>query len=260
MSFCNWGFCDLSVNKNLDFTCLKLIENFGYTTVAINTHVEEINDEPKKKKKKGEVKEKQDSFPAPVDIGKDIVDQTKVKILQRITLEFSDSSISHKITQSENLKKFDIIAVLPKTLAAFQYACASMDVDIITFEPECRLPFRVNRKLYSQAIDRGIFFELMYGAAIKDSTSRKNIISTAHLYHAVGKSKNLIITSSADNVLHLRGVYDIINLGLLFGLNNNQSLETVRDNPRKVILKAEGRRSGKLYVGIDKVYEENKTS
>lgn len=255
----NWGFCDLFISKNFDFENLHLLEKLGFNTIAINTHVEEPVDEPKKKKKKGETRDKRDYVPSPVEIPKYV--SSKLNILQRVTLEFSDSSVAHKVNQSENLKKYDIIAVIPKTLQAFQYACGAMDVEIITFEPESKMPFKISRKLYSQAVERGIFFELMYSPAIRDSTSRKNIISTAHNYHAVGKSRNIIVTSGAENHMQVRDVHDVINLGFIFGLNSNESLEVVRNNARRVILKAEGRKSGKHYMLIDSISETvNKTS
>ncbi|KAM3960999.1 LOW QUALITY PROTEIN: ribonuclease P protein subunit Rpp30 [Aphomia sociella] len=257
----NWGFCDLSINKNYELTKLEVFKKLGFHTVAINTYVEEASDEPKKKKKK-ESKEKRDSIPDPIEIPKEVRDTTKLNILQRLTIEFSDSSIAHKMNQSENIKKYDIIAVIPKTLQAFQYACGSMDIDIITFDPETRVPFKMSRKLYRQAIERGVFFELMYSPTIKDSTSRKNVISTAHMYHAIGKSKNIIVSSSAENPMHVRDVHDVINIGFIFGLNSNESLEVVRNNPRSLILKSIGRRSGKHYITITKeddiITKENK--
>lgn len=258
MSFENYGFCDLCVNRNFDLNHLNLFEKFGYTTIAINTLIEETPDEPKKKKKKGETKDKQDSFPLPLEIKKDILENSKLKILQRITIEFSDSSISHKMNQSNNLKRYDIIAVIPTSLGAFQFACSTMDADMITFIPEIRLPFKTSRKLYRQAVDRGLFFEIMYAPTIKDSTAKKNIISTAHTYHAIGKSKNIVLTSSVENHIHLRGVHDVINMGFIFGLNRNMSLESIRDNARKLIIKSQGRRTGRFYVEVSIDNNENK--
>ncbi|KAL4711724.1 hypothetical protein ACJJTC_003491 [Scirpophaga incertulas] len=246
----NWGFCDLSINKGFDVNNFDSLVKYGYNTIAINTIVEEGSDEPKKKKKKGDCKEKKDYIPPPVEIPSNVQDSVSLNILQRVTIEFSDSGIAHKINQSDNIKKYDIIAVIPKTLQAFQYACGSMDIDIITFEPESRISFKVSRKLYRQAIDRGIFFEIMYAPAIKDSTCRKNIISTAHVYHAVGRSKNIIVTSAAENNCQTRDVHDVINLGFIFGLNSMESLEVVRNNARRLIIKAEGRRCGKHYMTI----------
>lgn len=260
MSFRRWGFCDLSIKNNYELDKLHYVEKLGFNTVAIDTHIEESSEEPKKKKKKGETREKKDFIPSPPEFSADLLQTTKLNILQRVTIEFSDSGIAHKLNQSDNLKKYDIIAVIPKTLQAFQYACGSMDIDVITFSPEGRIPFKVSRKLYSQAVERGIFFELMYSPAIRDSTSRKNIIITAHSYHAVGKSRNIIVTSGAENHMQLRDVHDVINLGFILGLNSNQSLEVVRNNARRLILKAQGRKCGKHYITVSNSEEDiNKT-
>lgn len=255
-----WGFCDLSISKNFELDKLHIIQKLGFNSVAINTFVGEISEEPKKKKKKGDPQEKKDFIPPLLEIPKEILDNTKLNILQRVTVEFSDSSISHKLNQSENLKKYDIVAVVPKTFQAFQYACGTMDIDLISFDPESRIPFKINRKLYRQAVDRGVFFELMYAPAIKDSTARKNIISNAHIYHAIGKSKNIVLTSGAESYIHIRDVHDVISLGFLLGFDNTKSLEAIRNNGRKLILKGEGRRYGKHYMVVEKLCENNKTT
>lgn len=257
MSTHNWGFCDLSINRKFDLKKLEEIEKLGYNTIALNTYVEEPEEGPKPKKKKGGNKEKNDYIPPPIEIPKEIKDSTKLNILQRVTVEFSESGVSHKMNQSDNIKKYDIIAVVPKTQAAFQYASGNMDIDVISFEKEGRLPFKVIRKLYRQAVERGIFFEIMYSPAIRDSTARKNIITNAHTYFTVGKSKNLIITSAAESDFHLRTVCDVISMGFLFGLSSNQSLEAVRNNCRRLILKAEGRRQGKHFMLVETINEND---
>ncbi|CAG4918230.1 unnamed protein product [Colias eurytheme] len=256
MTVNDWGFCDLSIGKEYDLSKLYLFERLGFDTIAINTFFDDCDEEPKKKKKKGDPKEKKDCFPPPIDIPKD--SSKTLNILQRITIAFSETSVAIKLNQSENLKRYDIVAVVPKTLQAFQYACSTLDVDIITFDPEGRIPFKVSRKLYRQAIERGMFFELMYSPAIKDSTARKNIISTAHNYHAVGKSKGIILTSCAENHLQIRSVHDVINLGFIFGLNTNESLEVIRNNARKLILRSRGRKLGKYYLEVKVLDDENK--
>ncbi|XP_022117947.2 ribonuclease P protein subunit p30 [Pieris rapae] len=259
MNFQNWGFSDVSVSNEYDSKKYYLFERLGFNTIAINTYIEEIDEEPKKKKRKGEIKEKKDFIPPPIDISHEV--KGNLNILQRITIGFSDSSVAIKMNSSDNLKKYDLIAVIPKTLQAFQYACGTLDVDIITFEPEGRIPYKISRKLYRQAVERGIFFELMYAPAIKDSSARKNIISTAHNYHAVGKSRNIILTSSALTPIQTRSVHDVINLGFIFGLNSNESLKAIRTNVRQLILKAQGRKCGKHYMEIEIIdVKENKAS
>lgn len=85
---------------------------------------------------------------------------------------------------------------------------------------------------------RGIYFELQYSEAIINSTSRKKLITTGHKYHAIGKSKNIIITSGALNRFHIRGPYDIANLGLIFGLSEEQSKYSILGQCRSLLLRA----------------------
>ena len=70
----------------------------------------------------------------------------------------------------------------------------------------------MNRKHYNVAVRRGLYFEIRYSPIISDSVERKKIISQAHIYHSIGKSKNIIITSGAMNKFQVRGPYDISNL------------------------------------------------
>lgn len=91
--------------------------------------------------------------------------------------------------QSPNVKKYDLLAVLPTTFPAFQHAVANLDIDIITYDPETSTDFRFNRRQYRQATERGIYYELPYAQLLKDATARRRIIQAAHTYHSVGKSR-----------------------------------------------------------------------
>lgn len=61
-------------------------------------------------------------------------------------------------------------------------------------------------------VEKGMYFEIMYAPAINDSTLRKNVIHMSHVYHALGKSKNIILTSWASSPRCFRGPYDLVNL------------------------------------------------
>ena len=82
---------------------------------------------------------------------------------------------------------------------------------MIAFDPENNLSgdvanatadiVRWTRKLYNECVEKNMYFELPYAPAIRDSTVRRRIIRQSHIYHAVGKSKNVIISSDAKHVL-----------------------------------------------------------
>ncbi|XP_046385304.1 ribonuclease P protein subunit p30 [Ischnura elegans] len=249
------GFFDLNVKYNKS-TVKKTIETaiqLGYKVIAIDTVLEESAFETKKKKK-GEPRDNVDIVPAPIDLHEILGDSAKdVKILHRLTIEFVNSLQAHKLSQSENFKKYEIVAVIPVSQSTFQYACSSMDVDIISFKPEDTPQFRISRKMYAMATDRGIYFELMYSPAVHDSNSRKNIISLSHLYHAVGKSQNIIVTSNAESPFDLRGPYDVINLCLIFGMTEELAKRAISDSCRTLCIRSVGRRCGKAVVWVSRI-------
>ncbi|KRT80142.1 hypothetical protein AMK59_8233 [Oryctes borbonicus] len=220
----------------------KLLIELGYRTIAINQVLEEANLEPKKKKKKGEPRDVIDIVPAPVDVAK-YQDSGVLKILNRLTIIFSNQDIFNKITKSPNYKKYHIIAILPLSQNAIHFACSNIDADILTYDPENKISYKLTRKMYNQLVEKGFHYEILYSPVIQDSTQRKNMIHTSHLYHSYGKSKNIIISSGATSSILLRGPYDIINLGIIFGLSEEQAKNSILHCGRNVYLNSPTRQA-----------------
>lgn len=129
------------------------------------------------------------------------------------------------------------------TEASLQHCCQTFNGDIITFNTDEKF-MKCSRKFYKLAIQRNMFFEIQYAPAIVDRSKRRCIIRKAHGYYSMGKSENIIISSGATNAFHLRGPYDVANLGLIFGLSEEQSKNSLRNNCRSVLLRASGRKNG----------------
>ncbi|XP_065263628.1 ribonuclease P protein subunit p30 isoform X2 [Emys orbicularis] len=209
-------FADLNVpgapeRKSLQ-SLLEAAAHLGYSTVAIN-HVIDF-----KEKKQEIVKPISPSelFPS-------------LPIVQRST--------------STNIRLYDIIAVFPKTEKLFHVACTNLDVDLICINVTEKLPFYFRRPPVNMAIDRGVYFELLYTPAIKDSTMRRYTISNALSLMQICKGKNIIISSAAERPLELRGPYDVANLGLLFGLSESDAKAAISTNCRAVLLHGETRKT-----------------
>ncbi|GLV48624.1 RNaseP protein p30 [Carabus blaptoides fortunei] len=226
-------------------TAKKLVE-YGYRTVAINQTIDEEALETNKKKKKGD-RETNEIVPVPITL-KSEKSCPGLKILNRLTVTFAEKSTLYKVMQSEQVKKYHIFAVIPKSNEALQFVCDTVDADIISFDPSDSRTMKMNRKICNMLLERDVYFELMYFPAIQDATCRKNIINKAHLYHQYAKSKNVIITSGALNQLSLRGPYDVINLGLLFGLSEVQAKSAISSACNDLINRAVGRRMGKALI------------
>ncbi|MBN3312176.1 RPP30 protein, partial [Atractosteus spatula] len=205
----------------------------GYSTVAIN-HL--IDLQPKKQEIRKPASVDELFRQLPVVQGK----SRPIKVLNRLTLGVSDAS---HFRPSADLKYYDLVAVVPKTEKLFHVSCMTFDVDIICITVTEKQPFFFKRPPVNGAIDRGVFFEITYTPAIKDSTMRRYTISNALSLMQTCKGKNVIISSGAEKPLDLRGPYDISNLGLVFGLSEGDAKAAVSTNCRAALLHAETRKT-----------------
>ncbi|XP_048508163.1 ribonuclease P protein subunit p30 [Athalia rosae] len=252
----SFGFCDLCVNlENEDIGSLRVmlhkLHTMGYSTVAINQMLDESGFESRKKKKKklGDESSPVTTLPNP-DIIKDLIPEFagKLRILSRITFIYTGITTTQALNQTPNLRKYDLYAVAPQTQEAVQIACAQLNADIISINTKCP-GLRLGRKLYSQAVERGVHFEIQYSDII-DTATRNFAIHYSHLYHAYGRSKNIIITSGASKPSQIRNPYDIMNLATILGLNETKARASILSQSRYVILRAESRRYGKSVFEI----------
>ncbi len=68
--------------------------------------------------------------------------------------------------------QYDILAVQPMTEKTLLHACSNLECDIITLDLSTRLPFFLKRSTLGIAIERGIFFEITYGASLRGMISK----------------------------------------------------------------------------------------
>ncbi|NXK58517.1 RPP30 protein, partial [Sylvietta virens] len=164
----------------------------------------------------------------------------RIKVLTRLTLVVSDPSHCNLLrSTSANIRLYDIIAVFPKTEKLFHIACTTLDVDLVCINVTEKLPFYFRRPPVNMAIDRGIYFELLYTPAIKDSTMRRYTISNAISLMQICKGK---VSSQSENKI-IKSVQILLELGLLFGLSEGEAKAAVSTNCRATMLHGETRKS-----------------
>lgn len=128
------------------------------------------------------------------------------------------SKHSPSANQSSNnplLTSYDIVAVQPGTDSLFLKCCQSPDIDIISFDMTQRLPFKLKHNIVTQAIDKGIYFEVCLSQLLKDALARRIFISNVTDLVRVTRGKGILFTSGATSPLHLRAPYDFVNLYVL---------------------------------------------
>ncbi|XP_050455686.1 ribonuclease P protein subunit p30 [Cataglyphis hispanica] len=261
------GFFDLCINVSkenedrLNDILLKLYQ-MGYKTVMLNQTIEEntVNNDRKKKRKGEENKTVPNMVPDPINVCK-LNEKFKGKlcILNRITFICSDPTKTHTLAQCPNLKKYHLYAIVPTKQDMLEFACSQLNVDLITIRPLIS-GLKMKRKLYRQAVARGLCFEIQYA----DLLNRKTRVATihySHLLHMYYKCMNVIISSGADNPNLIRNPYDIINLGSMLGLSEIKSKAAILNQCQLLLLRAERRISGKAVFTVefteDPVEEDN---
>lgn len=214
--------------------------DLGYEMIAVNSTCELTTAKSKK--------EKQKPLCLPSFNWKDLpgikalMDSNQnINVFSRVTVKLEDQSQLHQLA-STPFSTFDILAVTPTTEKLFQQCCSSLEVDIISLDLTSRLPFYLKLSQVRQAVQRGIHFEIVYSPAIRSTSQRKYIISNALEIVRATKGKNTLLSSQAESTLDLRGPYDISNLGLLFGLKEEQCKVATSISARAVLYHAKGRK------------------
>lgn len=206
---------------------LNTIKAMGYHAAAINHIVE------------GRVPKETCPIPAV------LVDN--LKLYKRITMVLSDANINAGLgNTSTSLASYDIVAVQPESEKVFQSACSTLDVDIISLDLSSRPSFPIRVGPVSQAIDRGIIFEIQYSPWIADSSARRSAIGSVRslLRGALSASRggvkrgHLLVSSGMTQNWTVRSPLDVINLLGILGINRNEAAACLTVAPQKVLVKA----------------------
>lgn len=100
----------------------------------------------------------------------------------------------------------------------------------------------------SVAFERGIHFEFSYSSSLRDGTSRRYLFANLLAMLRLTKGKNLIFTSAAMKEMELRSPWDVINLGVLAGIDPATSKASISSHARSVVLHAEARKTMKCVL------------
>lgn len=172
---------------------------------------------------------------------------------------------------------YDIVALRPTSEKALAVAVAQPDIDLISLDLSARYPFYFRHKMFSTALQRGIKFEICYGAATrfaasgsegcmtassgagkgKDGggldamtpaadamTARRNLIMNATALIRALRGRGVVLSSEARRALACRGPSDVVNLACVWGLGQERGLEGLGKQARAVLVQAEMRRRG----------------
>ncbi|OAA39164.1 RNase P subunit p30 [Metarhizium rileyi] len=209
---------------------LSLAYSLGFSTVAINHTLElPIPSNP--------------TSPFPSNLASSPARKLPT-LLRRATLPLDDPAASNYRLQSL-VNAYDILAIRPLTEKAFQNACLTLDIPIISLDLTTHFPFHFRPKPCMAAVSRGVRFEICYAQLLAaDNRGRANFISNATSIIRATRGRGILISSEAKTALSLRGPADVVNLLNVWGLANEKGLDGLRCIPRSVVVNEGMKRNG----------------
>ena len=163
--------------------------------------------------------------------------------LRRVTVTVDEMTDALTLNlANESLHDFDIIAARPGNQRVFQYLCSTAEIDIISIDFAHRNNLSMNKKLLDEAVRRGIHFELQYAAFLHSPAIRREMLNTTQVMLQFLRGRNVIITSAADSANQLRGPFDVMNLGAVLGISEENAGRAISQNCSLVLKHAAKRR------------------
>jgi len=238
----NWegSMADMSISaKTLETRkeILSLERRVGFRRFCVNTEVDSVwtpSAGKKKKKKDDDRGSPQPSCPVPPPSKSlESLEEVDCLLYSRLTFPLTDPIQLNKMAAPEILA-YDVIAVEPDNEKLLHKVCTESEhVDVITFNYLAgNAPaFKVQPGIVKVAQERGIHFEIAVGPGLRATANAKqNLISYGRRIVAATKGKNIILTNGAVKASEVRGPYDLMNLGVLFGMNQSQAKDAVTRN------------------------------
>jgi ribonuclease P/MRP protein subunit RPP1 len=204
----------------------------GYTHVALNFTLSHSTKVPTA------------SNPIDLSLLKEFED--RLKLYTRVTIVIDEPSQGQSISKLQNA--FDIVAVLPTSEKGLLMACASLDIDILTFEYTKRLPTFLKHKSIGAAVKRGVKLEVVYSKLFGEFKAQF-MSNTMNVLRA-SRAQNIVISSGALRPVECRAYRDIFNVLELLGFKRNME-QQCQEKACKVLLSGRLRiRSYKQTVAI----------
>ncbi|CDW56318.1 hemK methyltransferase family [Trichuris trichiura] len=246
------------------------VEGMKYDTLAINTEfLVETASETASELGSSKKKKRKTSFevPKPLDIDISNVDTSalqangkSLRIYSRLTIIASDHELLQQVMKHPNTTLYDLLAICPLSEQVFNICIEKQVIDIISTDMVTRQNWLLKRKTLKKAVRAGKMVEISYKPALTDSFQRVDSIAHgSRLFSAAGRD-GIILTSRASRPIELRGPYDVINIGYLFGMTTMEARHAISVVPKKLLLRAESKKCAQgalVSIPVDQLPRED---
>lgn len=210
---------------------LNVAEQLGYTHIALNFRPIAATSKSNKIKLPNDL-----NLLNPINIDRDFSEyRTRLKLFSRITVKIDDPTQCQYVSKFQQI--FDIVALEPITEKSFQSAISNLEIDLISFNLQERLPCFMKHKTLCSAIDKGMMFEIKYTDFLSNR-NRAQVISNAKQIIRASRNRGMICSSgcSVDKPFQLRNYNNAIPLLKMLGIDSNRCNMMFQDWSLKVLL------------------------
>ena len=167
----------------------------------------------------------------------------------RIHFVIEDAGQLHSLNPANaTLQSYDVVSVFTSQEKLFHSCCSHESVDIVVVEASRKMPFYLKKPAINLALERGIHFEFAYAPAIRDAASRRYLFANVLSFLRLTRGRNLILSSAATREMEMRAPWDVINLGVMCGVDAATSKASISAYARSVLLHAEARKTIKCVL------------
>lgn len=205
---------------------LMTLHTLGYTHIALNFTVNHSDKFPSSAKDMNPIQIKE-NFSG-------LMKSTGLKLYSRITLIIDDPSKGQSLSKIS--QAFDIIAALPISERGLTLATANLDIDLLTFQYNQRLPTFLKHKNICSCVNRGVKLEITYSFALRDIQARRQFIQNVKSVIRSSRSRGIVISSGAEKSLECRNVLGVTSLIKQLGLESDKCNKALSENAALVLL------------------------
>ncbi len=163
-------------------------------------------------------------------------------LLTRVTLRVVEAADLTALTKAAPrlAQLFDFFSVRPDNDEMLLKCCESAQCDIVSLDFSLRTNWSaLTGKCLAKVITRGIFFEVDCGPAFRSRDSdRVSFFSNVRKLVAATRGKHLIFAHGSREWNDCRSPMDLVNLGILCGLSEQDAKSSVFENARHAREKA----------------------
>jgi len=188
----------------------------------------------------------------------------KFRLYSRLNVIVHDNQSIHYLKRADVQQHFDMLSLQPATRDIFSYLLKldTVQHELIVLDPADADLFPFPSKLMRAAAERGIAFELIYSNALRDSIERRNLLAFGRsLATTIFKhGQAIVLSSKATNPLQIRSPYDLMEIGQLFGFNEEISRKVIEKNSMDVLARSFSRKQtvqGTIWLDKTKTDDED---